>query len=55
MTPATAWLKANPAVLEAWLAGVSSRDGQDGLEAASALLAPEGGGFGPAEYLAGTA
>ena len=25
------WLKANPAVLDAWLAGVSTTDGQDGL------------------------
>jgi glycine betaine/proline transport system substrate-binding protein len=32
---AKAWLKANPAVLETWLAGVSSRDGQDGLKVAS--------------------
>ena len=37
---AKAWLKANPAVLEAWLTGVSSRDGQDGIKVASARLAP---------------
>src|SRR5437868_5264799 len=27
---ATAWLKANPSVLDAWLAGVTTYDGQDG-------------------------
>jgi len=32
------WLKANPAVLEAWLAGVSARDGSDGLAAVRAHL-----------------
>lgn len=36
---AKAWLKANPAVLETWLTGVSSRDGQDGMKVASAKLA----------------
>jgi len=36
---AKAWLKANPAVLETWLAGVSSRDGQDAMKVASAKLA----------------
>jgi glycine betaine/proline transport system substrate-binding protein len=30
---ATAWLKANPAVLEGWLAGVTTREGGDGLAA----------------------
>ena len=37
---AKAWLKANPEVLEAWLTGVSSRDGQDGIKVASARLNP---------------
>ncbi|MGZ3011942.1 choline ABC transporter substrate-binding protein, partial [Pseudomonas aeruginosa] len=35
-TPASAtraWLKANPRVLEAWLQGVTSRDGGDALAA----------------------
>lgn len=31
--------EANPAVLEAWLEGVSSRDGKDGLAMANAWLA----------------
>ncbi|MBK5414349.1 choline ABC transporter substrate-binding protein [Pseudomonas sp. TH31] len=35
---AKAWLKANPQVLEAWLVGVSSRDGRDGVKVASASL-----------------
>ncbi len=30
---ATAWLKKNPAVLDTWLAGVTTVDGQDGLAA----------------------
>ncbi|WP_158047501.1 choline ABC transporter substrate-binding protein [Skermanella pratensis] len=30
---ATAWLKSNPAVLETWLKGVTTVDGQDGLAA----------------------
>jgi glycine betaine/proline transport system substrate-binding protein len=30
---ATAWLKANPAVLDKWLAGVTTYDGQDGAAA----------------------
>ena len=30
---ATAWLKADPAVLDGWLAGVTTRDGGDGLAA----------------------
>jgi glycine betaine/proline transport system substrate-binding protein len=38
---AKAWLKANPAVLEAWLVGVSSRDGQDGVKVAGAKLASQ--------------
>jgi len=33
-----AWLKANPAVLDGWLQGVSSRDGGDGLAAVKAQL-----------------
>lgn len=36
---AKAWLKANPAVLEGWLSGVSSRDGKDGLAMVSSRLA----------------
>ncbi|MCU1717836.1 choline ABC transporter substrate-binding protein [Pseudomonas sp. 5P_3.1_Bac2] len=32
-TVAAQWLKANPAILEQWLAGVSTFDGQDGLAA----------------------
>lgn len=35
---ATAWLKANPAVLTGWLAGVSTVDGKDGLAAVRASL-----------------
>ncbi|VVP57450.1 Glycine betaine/carnitine transport binding protein GbuC [Pseudomonas fluorescens] len=38
---AKAWLKANPAVLQAWLSGVSSRDGKDGLAMVSARLASQ--------------
>lgn len=37
---AKAWLKANPQVLDTWLAGVSSRDGQPALSVAKAKLAP---------------
>ena len=36
---AKAWLKANPQVLDTWLAGVTTVDGQPGLEAAKAKLA----------------
>jgi glycine betaine/proline transport system substrate-binding protein len=32
------WLKANPGVLDAWLAGVTTFDGQDGLAAVKASL-----------------
>jgi glycine betaine/proline transport system substrate-binding protein len=35
---AAAWLKANPATLEPWLAGVTARDGGDGLAAVRAAL-----------------
>ncbi|MFO1058598.1 MAG: glycine betaine ABC transporter substrate-binding protein [Dongiaceae bacterium] len=35
---ATAWLKANPAVLDTWLAGVTTVDGQDGLAAVKKSL-----------------
>ena len=35
---ATAWLKANPAPLETWLAGVTTFDGGDGLAAVKAHL-----------------
>jgi len=35
---AEAWLKANPGVLDGWLAGVKTRDGGDGLAAAKAAL-----------------
>lgn len=38
---AKAWLKANPEVLQAWLTGVSSRDGKDGLAMANAGLASQ--------------
>ncbi|WP_137819369.1 choline ABC transporter substrate-binding protein [Pseudomonas sp. 2FG] len=37
---AKAWLKANPQVLDTWLAGVSSRDGKPAPEVAKAKLAP---------------
>jgi glycine betaine/proline transport system substrate-binding protein len=33
-----AWLQANPAVVAAWLEGVSSRTGGDGLAAVNAKL-----------------
>lgn len=32
------WLKANPAILDSWLAGVNTFDGQDGLAAVKASL-----------------
>lgn len=35
---ATGWLKANPGVLDTWLAGVTTRDGGDGLAAVKASL-----------------
>jgi glycine betaine/proline transport system substrate-binding protein len=35
---ATAWLKENPAVLDTWLAGVTTKDGGDALAAARAAL-----------------
>ncbi|MEM9048914.1 MAG: choline ABC transporter substrate-binding protein [Pseudomonadota bacterium] len=35
---AEAWLKANPGVLEGWLAGVTTREGDDGLAAVRAAL-----------------
>ncbi len=35
---ATAWLQANPATLDAWLAGVTTRDGNDGLAAVRSAL-----------------
>ena len=35
---ATDWLKANPAVLDAWLAGVTTFDGQPGLPAVKKSL-----------------
>ena len=35
---ATEWLKANPAVLDGWLAGVQTLDGKDGLPAVKAHL-----------------
>ncbi|PAU52518.1 glycine/betaine ABC transporter substrate-binding protein [Pseudomonas sp. PIC25] len=37
---AKAWLKANPQVLDTWLAGVTTRDGKPALGAAQAKLAP---------------
>lgn len=36
---AKAWLKANPAVLDQWLAGVTTYDGKDGLAAVKAYIA----------------
>ncbi|MFL9874693.1 choline ABC transporter substrate-binding protein [Paraburkholderia megapolitana] len=36
---ATDWLKANPQVLDQWLAGVTTLDGKDGLPAVKAYLA----------------
>lgn len=35
---ATAWLKANPATLDGWLAGVTTLSGEDGMPAVSAHL-----------------
>ncbi len=35
---ATSWLRANPGILEDWLAGVSTMDGGDGLAAVKAAL-----------------
>lgn len=35
---ATEWLKANPAALDGWLAGVTTFDGGDGLAAVKAKL-----------------
>jgi glycine betaine/proline transport system substrate-binding protein len=35
---ATEWLKANPAVLDTWLAGVTTKDGADAVAAARAAL-----------------
>ena len=35
---AEAWLQANPGVLDAWLAGVTTREGEDGLAAVRAAL-----------------
>ncbi len=35
---ATAWLKANPAAIEPWLAGVTTKDGGDGLTAVKTAL-----------------
>jgi glycine betaine/proline transport system substrate-binding protein len=40
---ATAWLKANPAVLDSWLAGVTTFDGQDGAAAVKKSLGITGG------------
>ena len=37
-TAATEWLKANPGTLDAWLAGVTTLDGQDGLPAVKSSL-----------------
>jgi glycine betaine/proline transport system substrate-binding protein len=37
-TAATEWLKANPGPLDAWLAGVTAIDGQDGRAAVKADL-----------------
>jgi glycine betaine/proline transport system substrate-binding protein len=37
-TAAAAWLKANPAVLDKWLAGVTTADGKDGLAAVKKSL-----------------
>ena len=39
---ATAWLKANPAVLDKWLDGVTTFDGQDGLAAVKKSLGVTG-------------
>lgn len=35
---AKAWIKANPAVLDTWLEGVQTLDGQDALAAVKAKL-----------------
>jgi glycine betaine/proline transport system substrate-binding protein len=35
---AAAWLKANPGVLDGWLAGVTARDGSDGMAAVKTAL-----------------
>ncbi|MNF03987.1 hypothetical protein D3C80_2034050 [compost metagenome] len=35
---ATAWLKANPAVLDKWLDGVTTVDGKEGLPAVKSEL-----------------
>jgi glycine betaine/proline transport system substrate-binding protein len=35
---ATAWLKANPAAIEPWLANVKTKDGADALPAAKKAL-----------------
>ncbi len=37
-TAATEWLKANPAALDGWLAGVTTLSGADGLAAVKAHL-----------------
>ncbi|MCX8996623.1 choline ABC transporter substrate-binding protein [Rhizobiaceae bacterium BDR2-2] len=37
-TAAAEWLKANPAAIEPWLAGVTSRSGEDGLAAVKTAL-----------------
>jgi len=37
-TAATAWIKANPGVLDKWLAGVTTADGKDGLAAVKKSL-----------------
>ncbi|MBD9373130.1 choline ABC transporter substrate-binding protein [Rhizobium sp. ARZ01] len=37
-TAATEWLKANPAVIEPWLAGVTAKDGSEGLAAVKTSL-----------------
>ena len=37
-TAAAEWLKANPGILDTWLAGVKTLDGQDGLPAVKAAL-----------------
>ena len=35
---ATAWIKANPGVLDAWLAGVTTMDGGDAMAAAKTIV-----------------
>jgi glycine betaine/proline transport system substrate-binding protein len=35
---AAAWLKENPGVLDGWLAGVTTRDGAEGLPAVRTAL-----------------